>query len=250
MVKRPGSGFTLIELLVVMAIIGILAALLFPVFSTVQEQSRQNACIGNLQQIAVALKAYETDNSAFPPAPYFDGTRFQGGVSALYPNYITDKNIFICPDDALAQANSVAAKAVVYSSYNGMVNQNTWTFQTDGSGNPERLYNYFGYDNDGYDIYSINTYPPVTGTVFAVPDALPSLLAQGLTGRFYPRLMNQYAPDTTIVIHCPYHRSHYGTNPNQQMDVVLRLNGKTEKDNVAPMGVPDATGASAWVEQK
>ena len=81
---------------------------------------------------------------------------------------------------------------------------------------------------------------------------LPNFLAtQGLTGRFYPRLMSRYAPDNTIITHCPYHRKSYGTDAAQQMDIVLRLNGKTDKANVAPMATPDsATGVSPWVAQK
>ena len=240
--QQPGNGFTLIELLVVMAIIAILAALLFPVFATVQLESRENACLGNLHQIAVALRAYERDNQGYPLAPYYDGTRFQGGVSALYPNYITDKNRFICPDDTVVLGIPNASQ-IVYSSYNGMINPTTLAFLQDANSKPERLYNYYGFDDDGYDIYS--------GSTYTQPFPLPAwLAAQGLTGRFYPRLMSRYAPDNTIVVHCPYHRSFYGTNPTQQKDMVLRLNGKTEKDNVAPMGTSDSTGVSPWVVQK
>jgi prepilin-type N-terminal cleavage/methylation domain-containing protein len=242
---QPVSGFTIIELLVVMAIIALLAALLFPVFSTVQLHSREASATGNLEQIAIALKAYEKDNNAYPVAPYFDGTRFQGGVSALYPNYLTDKSLLLCPDDPLVLGGANTSP-VVYSSYNGIVvDPSTWAFQTDANG-PERLYNYYGYDNDGYDTYSQST--------FTSPYPAPAwLTSQGLTGRFYPRLMSRYAPGNTIITRAPYFRGAYGTNPAQQMDLVLRLNGKTEKVNVAPMATPDATytpPVSPWVMQK
>lgn len=40
-------GFTLIELLVVITIIGLLAALLFPVFAKVRENGRRTSCQSN-----------------------------------------------------------------------------------------------------------------------------------------------------------------------------------------------------------
>jgi len=52
---RHGSGFTLIELLVVVAIIALLAAILFPVFAKAREKARQSVCQSNLRQIGIAL---------------------------------------------------------------------------------------------------------------------------------------------------------------------------------------------------
>ena len=62
-------GFTLIELLVVRAIIAVLAAILFPVFSNARRKSWQTACLSNRRQIGTALTLYLQD---------FDET---------YPNY-------------------------------------------------------------------------------------------------------------------------------------------------------------------
>ncbi len=49
------AGFTLIELMVVIAIIGILVAILFPVFSTAREKARQAKCQAHLMQLVTAL---------------------------------------------------------------------------------------------------------------------------------------------------------------------------------------------------
>lgn len=52
------AGFTLIEFLVVIAILGILAAILFPVFSGTCEKGRHASCLSNLKQIGSAITPY------------------------------------------------------------------------------------------------------------------------------------------------------------------------------------------------
>lgn len=248
---KPASGFTLVELLVVIAIIAILAALLFPVFNSVRIKGKENSCMGNLHQIAIAIKAYQADKHGYPPPPFYQDGRYHGGISSLYPDYITDKGLMLCPDDQFARKSGEEARRKVYSSYNGMVEtsgSNMWEFVVDANG-VQRLYNYFGYDNDGYDVFT----PPGGTNPFISPvnSALPTWLASdGLTWRFYPRLMNRYTPDNTIITHCPYHRSHYGKTPDKQMDIVLRLSGKTEKVIVGPMSTADSTLVAPWMHQK
>jgi len=67
MLRRKDHGFTLIELLVVMAIIAILAAILFPVFSRAREAARKITCVSNARQIALGVLMYANDwNEVFP----------------------------------------------------------------------------------------------------------------------------------------------------------------------------------------
>lgn len=65
--KRGNRGFTLIELLIVIAIIAILAAILFPVFIRARESARLRSCMGNLGQIGKACLLYCDDNDGFLP---------------------------------------------------------------------------------------------------------------------------------------------------------------------------------------
>ena len=61
------AGFTLIELLIVIAIIAILAAILFPVFSNVRKNARRTVALSNLKQIGTAITMYNADyDEKFP----------------------------------------------------------------------------------------------------------------------------------------------------------------------------------------
>lgn len=67
--KNCFMGFTLIELLIVIAIITILASILFPVFARARENARRSSCQSNLKQIGLAFQQYNQDNDGrFPQA--------------------------------------------------------------------------------------------------------------------------------------------------------------------------------------
>ena len=65
------SAFTLIELLVVMAIIGILAGLLFPALGGVRKKARRTQSHSLVTQVETAWMVHFNDFRSFPDASYF-----------------------------------------------------------------------------------------------------------------------------------------------------------------------------------
>ncbi len=65
--RTKSTAFTLTELLVVMAILAVVAALLFPAFARVKRSAQRLACLNNLKQWTLAAKLYADDNSDWLP---------------------------------------------------------------------------------------------------------------------------------------------------------------------------------------
>lgn len=95
--KLQRRGFTLIELLVVVAIIAILAAILFPVFAKARENARRTACVSNLKQIGLAFLQYTQDNDERYPLSSFPSNQTSWTVSAQ--PYIKNIQLFHCASD-------------------------------------------------------------------------------------------------------------------------------------------------------
>ena len=112
------GGFTLIELLVVVAIISVLAAILFPVFARARENARRASCLSNMKQIGLGMMQYTQDyDEQYPLAkidaqqtdPSMPGSKFivTAGTVCTAGNCITwmdllqpytkSVQIFVCP---------------------------------------------------------------------------------------------------------------------------------------------------------
>ncbi len=100
MTKR---GFTLVELLIVIAILAVLAGILFTVFAPAKEKARQTHCMNNLKQLGAAILLYKTD---------YDGG-WPRALRETYPQYVSSDEVFVCPDDGATSDMRESFRAVI-----------------------------------------------------------------------------------------------------------------------------------------
>ena len=106
-------NFTLTELLVVIAVIAILASLLFPALSKVKGKSNQIKCSGNMKQTGIAIQMYAQDYNGWVPygiyvSNYLYNRDIDGGIAdylkiplyyrAGHPGYDQAPPLAICPE--------------------------------------------------------------------------------------------------------------------------------------------------------
>lgn len=123
------TGFTLIELLVVVAIIAILAAILFPVFGRARENARRSSCASNLKQLGLAWQQYnqDYDERTLPMAGSFTGGFVLtpvAGTGTHWPTaidpYLKSRQILVCASARSSVENSYTqnyATMIAFSSY-------------------------------------------------------------------------------------------------------------------------------------
>jgi prepilin-type N-terminal cleavage/methylation domain-containing protein/prepilin-type processing-associated H-X9-DG protein len=103
---RAARGFTLIELLLVIAIIAILAGMIFPVTGQIVAKAQTTRCAGNLRQIGMAAHAAANDNDnrfplieIDPKTPIFTPEDNAQPLSEAFKKYAITEPVLQCPTD-------------------------------------------------------------------------------------------------------------------------------------------------------
>lgn len=157
-VTKPArsSAFTLIELLVVVAIIAILASLLFPAIARAKDKGKTTACASNLRQLILATTMYEQDEkfypAAWPPPLWYKQLQPYVGKKAT----VSGEGVFICPSSFQKDSQTKAPGTRIggywgYLAYaqNAYINSGITTMSSTSIADPENTI--FFADTDGWD---------------------------------------------------------------------------------------------------
>lgn len=80
------KGFTLVELIVVIAVIAILASILFPVMTRARDKARTVPCMANQRQIAISVQSWSQDHEEMLPE-----------AATVWDDLDIDRKVLSCP---------------------------------------------------------------------------------------------------------------------------------------------------------
>jgi prepilin-type N-terminal cleavage/methylation domain-containing protein len=256
-ILKQNHGFSLIELLTVIAIIALLAAIIFPVMNVAKNNAHRAQCMSNLYHIGVAEKQFfldehryadfvcgpvewSTDGLTTPGLCYvspsnggsapnqmlpdnIDG-KVNGRNVSLYPEYIKTVADLTCPYTVLNGATHQVIQNTAVAWPDPLIGAvPTLTSRLtvpDGKGGQTAasLYPYSAYD--------IQVPPGMSAA--ETHYSIQWVDATSNTDPDYPRQMHwRNPPENTVVTWCSYHRDVNGNGvPNSgSKDLVLFLDG-------------------------
>lgn len=152
-------GMSLLELLIILAILGLFAAILLPALAHARGFMARADCAANLKQLGLASAMFADENAqGMYPALYAARTALMAETGApagdsaflvlpclnpadLYPEYVTDARVFVCP--------GIAAERPIDSRFDAVVDATGHLQETHGLGLAARSYMYLGWAVDG-----------------------------------------------------------------------------------------------------
>lgn len=97
-------GFTLVELLTVIAVVGILAAVIFSAYGGVRQRQQQASCAANMRQLGAAILLHANDHEGrFPLTMHSVTDVEESWVYTLAPYLENVDQVRICPADPKAE---------------------------------------------------------------------------------------------------------------------------------------------------
>lgn len=257
MLSRKRSGFTLIEMLVVIAIIAVLAAIIFPVFAGVQKQAKKSQCMANMSHIYTALKMFQIEEHRYPEfiagpvqrdpndltkvisVDKSSGTldyspTWRGHAFSLYPEYLKNVNDLRCP----LAPNNIKKDEVIADPLFTILNALPWNPPDDGKATkPVRIIGWDDAQNNKYrfELYKFSSYdwqvPPgcadtTNGETHYSNVWYNGFMSDANAPYCERQLKWRNPPAETVVTWCSYHRSMNGALPdNGSKDLVLFADG-------------------------
>lgn len=271
MFTRKQSGFTMVELLTVIAIIAILAAIIFPIMSSAKASARKTQCISNMEQIFQALQLFKADEHRYPdfiagpvawrvpgdayPLTESKGVTVNGTLVSLYPEYIKASTDLKCP---LSRASSRDIQVdPMYAALNAM----DWVGRTPplrfngedlGNGNvPFNLYTGCSYDIQlpkgatEYEVHYSTVWSSEDSVTVTTAISDPSMREAALA-TIERQLRWKNPPSDTMITWCSLHRDAAGdgTPANGSRDIVLFMDGNVK--SLPSTAVRDAGWKNVW----
>lgn len=273
MITRKQSGFTMVELLTVIAIIAILAAIIFPIMSAAKASARKTQCISNMEQIFQALQLFKADEHRYPDfiagpvswkspgnAYKFNeskGVTQEGVLVSLYPEYIKATTDLKCP---LSRATDIDIQVdPVYDLLHSMMDPWTGTApplryigEDVGSGNvPFQLYKACTYDIQlpknaaEYEVHYSTVWNSEDSKTITDTISDQSMREAALA-RIERQLHWKQPPSDTMITWCSLHRDTApdGTPTSGSRDIVLFLDGNVR--SIPSTVLRDAGWKNVW----
>lgn len=284
--NRKYRAFTLIEILVVLAIIMMLAALLFPVFQRIQESGGQANCAANLKSIYFATSQYHDDTGRYPttlrvllpktvkladygktPTEQIDNIDTTTGIGGK--GYLRDTNSLLCPNDDTEPGQDKDDKPLPRSTY-GDVSTAVFldSMPAVGDQDPEDspykgpkfeedptryLWNFWGLNDKGFAYPTWEKAADETRTATkteegAVRLVFPDVPWNRRTNPIKRSLSNRDAPKETIITHCIFHRLQTASDLAAPLDLYADAeDSKLARDIVLRLdGSAKAVDVSSW----